>query len=98
MGVEPNIGGGKTPQISGKSGGKVKYDSIWPELCGCQPKKNGKTPQIIHLFIGFSIVFTIHFGGVTPYFWKHTDLELENLESFHCEVLFFNVRVFAIFF
>ena len=32
----------------------------------------GKSPQIIHLFIGFSIVFTIHFGGFShPYFWKH---------------------------
>ena len=25
-------------------------------------QKYGKTPQIIHLFIGFSIIFTIHFG------------------------------------
>ena len=25
-------------------------------------KNRGKTPQIIHLFIGFSIIFTIHFG------------------------------------
>ncbi len=25
-------------------------------------KNNGKTTQIIHLFIGFSIIFTIHFG------------------------------------
>ena len=26
------------------------------------------TPQIIHLFIGLSIIFTIHFGGFTPIF------------------------------
>ena len=32
-------------------------------------KNNGKTPQIIHLFIGFSLIFTIHFGGFSPYFW-----------------------------
>ena len=35
-------------------------------------KNNGKTPQIIHLFIGFStIIFTIHFVVVkkSPYFW-----------------------------
>ena len=25
-------------------------------------------PQIIHLFIGFSIIFTIHFGGKIPLF------------------------------
>ena len=24
---------------------------------------NGNYPQIIHLFIGFSIIFTIHLGG-----------------------------------
>ena len=29
-------------------------------------KNNGKTPQIIHLFIGFSLIFTIHFGGKNP--------------------------------
>ena len=26
-------------------------------------------PQIIHLFIWFSIIFTIHFGGQIPYVW-----------------------------
>ena len=31
-------------------------------------KNNGKTPQIIHLFVGFSIIFTIHFGGQIPLF------------------------------
>ena len=33
-------------------------------------KNNGKTPQIIHLFIGFwTIIFTIHFGGkILPLF------------------------------
>ena len=29
------------------------------------PKNRGVSPQIIHLFIGFSIIFTIHFGGFT---------------------------------
>ena len=29
---------------------------------------SGFSPQIIHLFIGFSIMFTIHFGGNTPIF------------------------------
>ena len=41
-------------------------------------QNNGKTPQIIHLFIGFSIIFTIHFG-VFPLFletsiWKNVNL------------------------
>ncbi len=31
--------------------------------CGCWTKNNGKTPQIIHLYIGFfHEIFTIHFG------------------------------------
>ena len=30
-------------------------------------KNSGFSPQIIHLFIGFSIIFTIHFG-VLPLF------------------------------
>ena len=34
---------------------------------GVEPKI-WETPQIIHLFIGFSIIFTIHFGGFTPIF------------------------------
>ena len=34
------------------------------------PKIEVFTPQIIHLFIGFSIIFTIHFWKY-PYFWKH---------------------------
>ena len=35
---------------------------------GVEPKIGVFTPQIIHLFIGFSIIFTIHFGGFTPIF------------------------------
>ncbi len=37
--------------------------SLWVEI-----QKSGKTPQIIHLFIGFSIILTIHFGGFPPIF------------------------------
>ena len=39
---------------------------------GVEPKIMGKTPQIIHLFIGFfsTIIFTIHFWGKkTPLFF-----------------------------
>ncbi len=42
---------------------------------GVEPKIGGfflGTPNPIHLFIGFgTIIFTIHFGGSGPYFWKH---------------------------
>ena len=31
-------------------------------------KNRGVSPQIIHLFIGFSIIFPIHFGGKIPLF------------------------------
>ena len=52
----------------------LKSLSLWHELCqnkdffkselkmGPEPKNRGFYPQIIHLFIGFSIIFTIHFG------------------------------------
>ena len=37
---------------------------------GVEPKIGWlKPPQIIHLEIGFSIIFTIHFGGKHPIFW-----------------------------
>ena len=48
---------------------KVKQDSILSNQQGfswfCHmgvSKNRGKTPQSIHLFIGFFIIFTIHFG------------------------------------
>ena len=31
-------------------------------------KNHGKTPQIILILIGFSMIFTIHFGGKPPIF------------------------------
>ena len=41
------------------------------------------SPQIIHLFIGFSIIFTIHFG-VFPLFLENTHIEwMESLEPIH---------------
>ena len=36
-------------------------------------------PQIIHLFIGFSIIFTIHFGENSPYFWSSTQMKFQHL-------------------
>ena len=40
-----------------------------PYNMGVEPKIGvEKPPQIIHLFIGFSIIFTIHFGVNTPIF------------------------------
>ena len=39
--------------------------SIWvfPKIVGFPPKSS--------ILIRFSIIFTIHFGGFSPYFWKH---------------------------
>ena len=39
------------------------------------PKIVGKLPQIIHGLIGFSMIFTIHFGGFPPIF-GNTHMEL----------------------
>ena len=41
---------------------------------GCQPKNSG-TPKS-WILIGFSIIFTIHFGGLTHYFWFNTHIYL----------------------
>ena len=39
------------------------------------PKIMGVYPQIIHLFIGFSMKFSpIHFGGKPPIFWVDTQI------------------------
>ena len=51
---------------------------------GVEPKMVFFTPQIIHLFIGFgTIIFTIHFGGVPPYFWKHPHVHYVLRFSWH---------------
>ena len=54
----------------------IKLSQHWNQLRGVVRKlkfkpfiwvfSNKKTPEIIHLFIGFSLVFTIHFAGVPP--------------------------------
>ena len=50
--------------------------------CGCFQKINGKTPQIIHLFIGFgTMIFTIHFGGKKIPLFLETPMCLDR--SFH---------------
>ena len=36
---------------------------VFPKIVGFPPKSS--------ILIGFSIIFTIHFGGKSPYFWKH---------------------------
>ena len=36
---------------------------VFPKIMGVPPKSS--------IPIGFSIIFTIHFGGGSPYFWKH---------------------------
>ena len=49
------------------------YETLCPLVNqdGCF-QKYGKTPQIIHLCIGFSILYLHHpFWGFSPYSWKH---------------------------
>ena len=41
-------------------------------------KNRGKTPQIMNVKIGFSMIFTIHVGGFPPIFWKHLPLFFGN--------------------
>ena len=43
--------------------------SPWLPLLGVS-KNCVFSPPIIHGLIGFSMIFTIHFGGFSPYFWK----------------------------
>ena len=45
--------------------GLIKNSAIYMGV-----SKNNGTPKS-SILIGFSIIFTIHFGGNTPYFWKH---------------------------
>ena len=40
----------------------IIFTWVFPKI-GVPPKSS--------ILIGFSIIFTIHFGGFPPYFWKH---------------------------
>ena len=41
-----------------------------------------ENPQIIHLFIGFSLIFTIHFGGKIPLFLvQHPHGEVDAVDT-----------------
>ena len=42
-------------------------------------ENRGFSPQIIHLLIRFSIIFTIHFGSIYPYFWVNAPYTLDKL-------------------
>ena len=44
-------------------------EEVWKHM-GVEPKIGGKPPKS-WILIGFSIIFTIHFGGFPPIFWKH---------------------------
>ena len=48
-------------------------DGFWWKMHMGIPKNRGRYSQIIHLFIGFSTIFTIHFQ-IFPYFWKHPNI------------------------
>ena len=51
-----------------KAGTLKKWQLFGVSNVGVEPKIGVKTTQIIHLFIGFSMIFTIHFGGFAPIF------------------------------
>ena len=42
--------------------------NLWEFRCSRKASKNNGIPKSSHGFIGFSIVFTIHFGVYTPFF------------------------------
>ena len=44
--------------------------------------KNNGTPKS-SILIGFSIIFTIHFGGFSHYFWFNTHIRLMFFQTFH---------------
>ena len=50
--------------------------------------KNNGTPKS-SILTGFSIIFTIHFGGKTPYFWIDTHMDIPVLVSFQTKVSIF---------
>ena len=64
----------------------IRSHSIFDRY-GCPSKNMGVSPQIIHLFIGFSIMFTIHFGVVplfletSIYTWQFCDRDLFGMVS-----------------
>ncbi len=67
---KPRRKGGKPRELVKNS---WKLRSFKHPIWDVEPKiGGGKTPKSSHLFIGFgTIIFTIHFGGFPPYFWKH---------------------------
>ena len=64
--------GGDFPTVSGEKGTDTKLAKVrWlrgMSLLYLGVSKNNGTPKSSHLFIGFSIIFTIHFGGLPPPF------------------------------
>ena len=47
---------------------------IIPSIPLVVSENRGFSPQIIHEKQRFSMIFTIHFGGFSPYFWKNTHI------------------------
>ena len=61
-------------------------------VCIDVSKNRGFSPQIIHWQIGVSMIFTIHFGGCSPYFWKHPNMQtcIFNTNRSACELIIFS--------
>ena len=79
----------KVPWRCRPRGGVIfSKQSQWNYM-GVEPKIGVFTPQIIHLFIGFSIIFTIHFfWGKKPYVWKHPYSLVKNSTGKHTDIIY----------
>ena len=77
------IFGKKIAKVVGLSKANVDLKKMLVRICfGFE--NSGFPPQIIHFFIGFSISFTIHFGGFPPIFGSTPIcLEFFGSRSFH---------------
>ena len=67
----------KQPAVDGRMGGcpadETKEYSCNMQYIDLGVSKNNGTPKS-SILIGFSIIFTIHLGGGSPYFWKHPSM------------------------
>ena len=61
-------------------------------------ENSGFSPQIMHGLIGFSIIFTIHFGVFPPFFLEGTHMELTNIwcKPGRCVAAFSGSRAFLV--
>ena len=64
-----------TERGSGKMADHAEDSRSQCNLVGVSKNRGGKTPQIIHLFIGFANINHPFWGVKSPYFWFNTLVE-----------------------